>query len=84
MLAELQEGISDSTWIEMCQGDYGAASNDFEVYICSCYYVMTTTSTVGYGDISPCTSIERIFGMALMLLGVIAFTFVSGALASIL
>jgi hypothetical protein len=41
-------------------------------------------ATVGYGDISPQTTLERIFGCVLMVVGVVSFTFVSGALASIL
>lgn len=45
---------------------------------------MTTIATVGYGDISAETTEERIFCIGLMIIGVIAFTFISGALSSIL
>ena len=48
------------------------------------YFVITTTATVGYGDISPATSYERIFCILLMVIGVTGFTFVSGALSSIM
>lgn len=84
MLAEMETNFTEVTWITRCQNNYGAESYNFEVYLCSCYFVMTTTSTVGYGDISPSTTLERVFGMVLMFFGVICFTFVSGALASIL
>jgi hypothetical protein len=56
----------------------------FEMYIVSVYFVLTTTSTVGYGDISPTNTYERLYGCALMLIGVLSFTFISGALSSIL
>lgn len=84
MLAEMESELTQVQWITDCQNEYGSGSYDFEVYLCSCYFVMTTTSTVGYGDISPTTTLERVFGMTLMFFGVICFTFVSGALASIL
>lgn len=83
MLAQLEEEFSEERWIDKCSG-FGSETESFEIYLCSCYFVMTTTSTVGYGDISPVTTLERVFGMGLMFLGVISFTFVSGALASIL
>lgn len=57
---------------------------DEEVFVCSIYFVLTTTSTVGYGDITPVNTIERLYGCALMLIGVLSFTFISGALSSIL
>jgi len=40
--------------------------------------VLTTTATVGYGDISPTTSAERIFSMMLMFIGVVSFSFLAG------
>jgi hypothetical protein len=41
-------------------------------------------TTVGFGDYSANTTIERIFCIFLMIFGVISFTFISGALSSIL
>ncbi len=54
------------------------------MYIVSCYFVLTTTATVGYGDICPMSTFERLYCMVLMLIGVLTFTFISGALSSIL
>ena len=50
----------------------------------SFYFIVTTTSTVGYGDLSASTTVERIFLIITMLAGVLSFTFISGALSSIL
>jgi potassium voltage-gated channel Eag-related subfamily H protein 6/hyperpolarization activated cyclic nucleotide-gated potassium channel 2 len=47
------------------------------------YFTVTTLVTVGYGDISASTSIERVFCMVLMLVGVACFTFLAGALGAI-
>ena len=41
-------------------------------------------TTVGYGDISATNTYERLFCIVLMFVGVSCFTFISGALSSIL
>ena len=61
-----------------------AAYSNVDQYITACYFIMTTISTVGYGDISASTRLERCFMIVLMLIGVSSFTFISGALSSIL
>jgi len=53
-------------------------------YVMSLYFIVTTISTVGFGDISGTTMVERIVVIFLMLFGVTFFTFMSGALASII
>jgi Ion channel len=45
---------------------------------------MTTVATVGYGDVFAVNTFEYVFAIILMIIGVSAFTFVSGALSSIL
>lgn len=83
LLADLESDFSSDQWIQKCKG-FGDASYNIETYICAAYFILTTTATVGYGDIAPVTTIERIAGMVLMFCGVLSFTFVSGTLASIL
>ena len=41
-------------------------------------------TTVGYGDMSAHTSPERIFCVCLMVIGVVVFSYISGALASVI
>jgi len=41
-------------------------------------------ATVGYGDICAKTLEERLYCVALMILGVIVFTVISGALSSLI
>ena len=45
---------------------------------------MTTITTVGFGDISGGTTFERMICVALMVIGVISFSFATGTLSSIL
>lgn len=41
-------------------------------------------STVGYGDVNPTNTLERIFAVIIMIIGVIVFSFISGSLSSIM
>jgi Ion channel len=50
----------------------------------SLYFVVQTVATVGYGDVNPTNSEERIFVIFLMLSGVVAFSFVSGSISSLM
>ena len=43
--------------------------------VTSCYYALTTLSTVGYGDLFPKSRPEKVFGMFMMLGGVAFFAF---------
>ena len=82
-----------TNWIELQRQqmiDNGELSPDSEVipggmlYAVSMYYVVTTITTVGYGDISATNTAERVFSQLLMIVGVIGFSFASGSLSSIM
>lgn len=64
--------------------DLDPDAKPFSSYVTAVYFVCTTITTVGYGDYSPRNGVERIFGVILMITGISAFGFMSGALASIL
>jgi hypothetical protein len=75
------EGWGPNTWIAW----KGYEDFDtFDLYAASFYYTVTTLTTVGYGDITSETTLEKWFSIFLMLLGVAAFSFSTGALSSIL
>lgn len=57
---------------------------DVELYIVSFYFTVTTIVTVGYGDITPKNSGERVICILLMLIGVISFSIGTGILSSII
>jgi len=47
------------------------------------YFVVTTMTTVGYGDMSAGTVTEQFYLVILMMAGVFVFSLVTGSLASI-
>jgi len=55
-----------------------------ELYLTSFYFTTTTITTVGYGDFSGNTVIEKIFCIMIMIIGVISFSLASASLSSLL
>ncbi|KAF4668766.1 hypothetical protein FOZ61_005784 [Perkinsus olseni] len=53
-------------------------------YVASVYWVVTTVTTVGYGDITPNTPAEYVFAMAIMCLGVAVYAQIISRVANIL
>jgi len=54
----------------------------FDSYIASWYFSVMTMSTIGYGDISPVTSAERIVACVMMLVGAGIYAYVVGSITS--
>lgn len=52
--------------------------------ITSCYFSITTLSTVGYGDLSPKSRHEMILGIFIMLAGVAFFSYIMGSFIEII
>ena len=52
--------------------------------IISCYFALTTLSTVGYGDYYPITDIEIMTAVSLMLCGVAFFSYIMGSFIEII
>ena len=57
---------------------------DYKLYVTSFYFSVTTIVTVGYGDITAISAGEKIMCVFLMIIGVVAFSFATGALSSII
>ncbi|PKA16103.1 cyclic nucleotide-binding domain-containing protein [Leptospira haakeii] len=53
-------------------------------YIRALYWTVTTIATVGYGDITPSTDLQRIYTIFVMMLGAGVYATVIGNIASIL
>ena len=56
--------------------------NHFDIYISSLYYIFTTISTVGYGDIISISIYERFFNLILLFVGIIIYSFFVSALSN--
>jgi hypothetical protein len=58
-------------------------STNFEIYVVSFYWTLTTVTTVGYGDINAGTTLERAYNLIIMSFGVLMYSFAIGSLSSI-
>ena len=55
-----------------------------EMYLLAFYFVSTTVTTVGYGDISAVNNLERVFSIIMLFVGVMCFASISGSLSSMI
>ena len=51
-------------------------------YVVSLYWAAATTTTVGYGDISARTDLERIYAIFIMIVGVLAYGYIIASVAA--
>lgn len=68
-------------WV-ICRG-YADYTN-WQLYVTAVYFAVATLSTVGYGDITPCNSTERVVCSVMMLVGVFVYSVTIGCLTSLL
>ena len=73
--------FSAETWLTNL--GYNDKTN-FEKYVISFYWSLTTITTVGYGDITALNTLEKIFTLFIMSFGIIIYSFGIGSLSSIL
>lgn len=53
-------------------------------YVSALYYTLTSLTTIGFGNIAPNTTAEKLFGCVTMLLGAILFSLIFGQVSAIL
>jgi hypothetical protein len=58
-------------------------SSNWDLYVAAVYFTFTTIITVGYGDISGVSNIEKFFCMSLMLLGCFMYSLLTGLISTI-
>ena len=74
-----------AVWNEL-EGEHNVCDGGdiWRCYIRSFYFVITTISTVGYGDISPVTELETIYEDIVVLIGACIFAGIIGAFTAFL
>ena len=84
--SDLPDGMDD----ENCHSRYATGPNNwpnsawFSPYLDAYYYAITTLTTVGYGDRTPFTDMEKVFSIISELAGGITFGILAGTLSAML
>lgn len=77
------DGVPYDTFITINNLNDSNYTNGYK-FITSCYFSITTLSTVGYGDLYPISNAEKIVGILIMLAGVGFFSFIMGSFIEII
>ena len=77
-------GLADSSPMGWIQRLELSRTNFPDLYLHSLYWTVTTLATVGYGDITPKTSLEIILAIVMMMTGAILLAFAVGNVVSII
>ncbi len=79
--------LEASSWVEepwVIKHGVSTGNSWMRKYMASIYWSMMTMVTVGYGDIVPNTTIERIFATCVLLIGAVMYATIFGSVAIVL
>jgi voltage-gated potassium channel len=80
-LMAFTSGFPAESWLAI-EGAVNQSTGD--VYLLSLYWVVTTTTTVGFGDIVPNNTQEYVFALFVMIIGASLFAYVIATSASLI
>ena len=72
-----------NSWIASA-GMYQCSASLRDKYIVSLYWFMATLFTVGYGDVVPQSSFERVYAIVAMIIGCAVYSFVIGTVTQLM
>ncbi|XP_062981635.1 potassium voltage-gated channel subfamily H member 1 [Elgaria multicarinata webbii] len=82
-LYQLGESIGSPYQLNMTTGKWEGGPSKDSVYISSLYFTMTSLTSVGFGNIAPTTDGEKIFAVAMMMIGSLLYATIFGNVTTI-
>lgn len=73
--------MSDQNWVAI---EGWTNESGLRIYLNSLYFVLTTITTVGYGDMGGHTTSEYMFSMVMEFVGMSFFSFLMGSIGDML
>jgi len=77
---------SDPTWIDTYRAnqlDLGMEVGGFDIYVAALYFSVMTLTSIGYGDMIPVNTTERMVCAVSMIISAVSWTYVLGTAAGI-
>ena len=68
----------------LCAFEIQDIESTYTKIIISCYFALTTLSTVGYGDLYPISEAEMLVGILVMMIGIVFFSHIMGSFIEII
>ena len=81
IVAIYEETQYNDSWLS--QPGYRALAG-FDLYVAAFYFTITTITTVGYGDIHACSTIECVVSIVFKITGVLGFSYATGVISAII
>ena len=75
------EADNPASWVNVYQKEN---LSDLDLYVTSLHWTIQTLTSCGFGDIVPCTSLERIVGILWMSFAVLFISYTVGCLGTVL
>eukprot|EP00741_Cyanophora_paradoxa_P003522 tig00000711_g3420.t1 len=77
------EGFPPNSWVYSLDSEFDPTAPSFDSYIMAFYFVFTTMATVGFGDITPGNTTERLIVIFIEFSGSITYGFVVGGIGQV-
>ncbi|XP_063347597.1 potassium voltage-gated channel subfamily H member 1-like isoform X1 [Pelmatolapia mariae] len=79
----LAETVGTPYYYNDSSGNWDGGPNNDSVYITSLYFTMTSLTSIGFGNIAPTTDGEKIFAVAMMMIGSLLYATIFGNVTTI-
>ncbi|XP_030603851.1 potassium voltage-gated channel subfamily H member 1a isoform X1 [Archocentrus centrarchus] len=79
----LAETVGTPYYYNTSSGNWDGGPNNDSVYITSLYFTMTSLTSIGFGNIAPTTDGEKIFAVAMMMIGSLLYATIFGNVTTI-
>jgi len=83
LASEIQVSYIPNTWTQSIRILNNGNMDKFDLYVAALYWAFTTMITVGFGDIVPLSTFERLYATLIMLVACCLFAYLLGSIGNL-